>query len=187
MEQATVSLDDCVDAVLAAADAAGYERFALVGHSLGGVTVTETGFRHPDRVRTVVYLGALVPTRELSAAQLVVGADMPDGVMTRMPDEQSKALFANDLDDLQWASVAARLVDDAQALMNARVSGHPLACHLVYIGLSDDIPVPPALVDSMVAVLGPGLDRRTLEAGHMVMNSRPDALAAQLAEVVRTA
>jgi len=181
---ASVTLDDCVAAVLAAADEAGFARIALVGHSLGGVTITETGYRHPDRVRSVIYLGAIVPTTELSAARLVTGSDMPHGVMPRMPEDMAKALFGNDLDDTRWASVAARLVDDTSAIINATVSGHPLACHRVYIGLSHDIPVPPALVDAMVGVLGEDLDRRTLDTGHMIMNSQPALLAATLIDVV---
>ena len=184
---ASVTLDDCVAAVLAAADAAGFQRIALVGHSLGGVTITEAGYRHPERVRSVIYLGALVPTTELSAARLVTGSDMPQGVMVRMPEEMSKALFGNDLSEEQWASVAARLVDDTHAIINATVSGHPLACHRVYIGLSQDIPVPPALVNSMIGVLGTDVDRRSLEAGHMVMNSQPGLLAEMLAGLVRMA
>jgi len=182
---ASVTLDDCVAAVMAGANAAGFGQFALVGHSLGGVTITETGYRHPERVRSVIYLGALVPTQEVSAARLVTGADMPSGVMPRTPEEISKALFGNDLTDAQWASVAARLVDDTHSIINATVSGHPLDCHRVYIGLARDIPVPPALVDAMVGVLGPDLDRRTLDTGHMIMNSQPALLAAALAEVVR--
>jgi pimeloyl-ACP methyl ester carboxylesterase len=182
---ASVTLDDCVDTVIAAADANGWTTVAHVGHSLGGVTITETGFRHPDRVLSVVYLGALVPTPETTAARLVTGDDLPDGVMSRMPEEMTRHLFGNDLDDERWATVAARLVDDAQAIINARVSGLPLGAHRVYIGMTDDVPVPPALVDAMVPVLGPDLDRRTIEAGHMVMNSQPDTLAAVLAEVVR--
>jgi pimeloyl-ACP methyl ester carboxylesterase len=184
---ASVTLDDCVAAVLAAADAAGFRRIALVGHSLGGVTITEAGYRHPDRVRSVIYLGALVPTTDVSAARLVTGSDMPQGVMHRMPEERSKALFGNDLNEEQWASVAARLVDDTHAIINATVSGHPLACHRVYIGLTRDIPVPPALVDAMIGVLGPDVDRRSLEAGHMVMNSQPGLLAEMLAGLVRMA
>ena len=182
---ARVGLDDCVAAVLAVADQAGFARIALVGHSLGGITITQTAFLHPERVRSVIYLGALVPTPEVSAAHLTMGGDAPEGVMSRLPEETSRSLFGNDLDDEQWASVAARLVDDAYALMNARVSGLPLSSHRVYIGLTRDVPVPPALVDAMVGVLGPDLDRRTIDAGHMVMNSQPDVLAALLAELVR--
>ena len=172
--------------MLDAADAAGFQQFALVGHSLGGVTITETAYRHPERVRSVISLGALVPTQVISAARLVTGGDMPSGVMPRMPEEMSKALFATDLTDAQWASVAARLVDDSYATLNATVSGHPLDSHRAYIGLARDIPVPPALVDAMVGVLGPDLDRRTLDTGHMIMNSHPELLAAALAEVVQT-
>ena len=182
---ARVTLHDCVTAVLAAADAAGFQRIALVGHSLGGVTITEAGYRHPERVRSVIYLGALVPTPETSAARLVTGGDMPQGVMPRMPEDHAKALFGNDLNEEQWASVAARLVDDTHAIINATVSGLPLGCHRVYIGLSQDIPVPPTLVDAMVGVLGADLDRHTLDAGHMVMNSQPALLAEALTEVVR--
>ena len=39
---ATVTLDDAVATVLEEADAQGFDRFVLVGHSLGGVTITET-------------------------------------------------------------------------------------------------------------------------------------------------
>ena len=46
---ASVTLDDSVAAVLDDAERAGFERFVLVGHSLGGVTITETAVRHPER------------------------------------------------------------------------------------------------------------------------------------------
>lgn len=186
---ATVTLLDCVDTVIAAADAQGWARVALVGHSLGGVTITETAMRHPDRVRSLVYLAALVPTPERTAAHLMLGGqDAPDGVMARIPEERSRLLFGNDLDEAQWASVAARLVDDAQAIMNGRVSGVPLHVpHRAYVGCTDDVPVPPALVDAMIGDLGPDVERRTIEAGHMVMNSRPAALAEVLGDLVRLA
>lgn len=183
---ATVCLADCVAAVIAAADAAGFDRVSLVGHSLGGVTITETAVCHPERVASVVYLAALVPTPEITAAQRMLGEDAPPGVMTKMPEEVSKVLFGNDLDDAQWASVAARLVDDAQGIMNGRVRGLPLEAHLVYIDCTQDVPVPPALVATMLEPLGPGVVRRTIDAGHMVMNSQPATLASVLADVIRT-
>ena len=45
----SVTLDDCVDAVLESADRAGFARFVLIGHSLGGVVVTETARKNPVR------------------------------------------------------------------------------------------------------------------------------------------
>ncbi len=183
---ASVTIADCVAAVMRAADDAGFERVALVGHSLGGVTISETAMCHPDRVASVVYLAALVTTPETSAARLMLGQDSPPGVLARMPEERSKALFANDLDEEQWASVAARLVDDAQGIMNARVRGLPHHAHRVYIDCTHDVPVPSSLVTAMLENLGPDVVRRTIDAGHMVMNSQPETLAAVLAEVIRT-
>lgn len=58
---AAVTLADCVRAVIDSADAVGFDRFGLVGHSIGGVTITETAWRHPQRVAHLVYVGVLVP------------------------------------------------------------------------------------------------------------------------------
>jgi len=75
---ATVTLADCVGAVVRAADRAGFETFGLVGHSLGGVTITETAVQHPARVDRLIYVGATVPGPGASAAMTTVGADMPE-------------------------------------------------------------------------------------------------------------
>jgi hypothetical protein len=61
-----------------------------------------------------------------------------------------------------------------------------LHAHRVYIDCTDDVPVPPALVQAMLPTLGPDVERRTIECGHMVMNSQPKTLAAVLGEVIRT-
>jgi pimeloyl-ACP methyl ester carboxylesterase len=183
---ASVTLEDCVATVMEAADAQGWERVALVGHSMGGVTITEAAMCHPERVASVVYLAALVPTPERTAAQLMTGGDLPEGVMHRMPEELTRTMFGNDLDDERWATVAARLVDDAAGIINARVRGIPLHTHRVYVDCTDDVPVSPALVEAMLPLLGPDVERRTIECGHMVMNSQPDTLARVLADVVRT-
>lgn len=44
------SMDNMLDDVLAVADAAGLERFHMVGESLGGTTVLCTALRYPDRL-----------------------------------------------------------------------------------------------------------------------------------------
>jgi pimeloyl-ACP methyl ester carboxylesterase len=66
-------------AVIDSADQAGFEQFALVGHSLGGVTITETAWRHPERVAQLVYVGALAPAPGASASIAWWGVDMPAG------------------------------------------------------------------------------------------------------------
>ena len=181
----TVTLDDCVATVLREADAAGFERFTLVGHSMGGITISETAFRHPARVAALVYVGALVPGPGESAGTLMTGQDMvtPDGAMPVMDESISRALFGNDLDDEQWAHHVQGIVPDSTGIFNARLTGYPKDVPITYVGMTDDQPVPPALADQMVANLGPGVDRRTIDAGHTVMVSKPKELAAIVNEV----
>jgi len=67
---AAVTLDDCVQAVIGSADRAGLERFVLVGHSLGGVVITEVAWGHPDRVAALIYVGGMVPAPSSSASAM---------------------------------------------------------------------------------------------------------------------
>jgi pimeloyl-ACP methyl ester carboxylesterase len=182
---ATVTLDDCVAAVLDEADAAGFARFVLVGHSLGGVTITETAYRRPGRIAHLVYVGALVPPSGSNAAKVMTGGDLvtPDGILPLMEPDTARAFFGNDLTDEQWVTAAAGLVPDAVNLMNARVSGHPVQVPTVYVNMTEDVPVPPPLAEQMAASLGAGVERRTIAAGHSVMVSKPGELAAIVNEV----
>ena len=178
----TVTLDDCVAAVIEDADAAGFDRFALVGHSLGGVTITETGFRHADRVTHLVYVGALVPPPGASASTVMVGQDLEE--MAVMPEETARSMFGNDLDDEEWAEHFKGLVPDAVGIMNARLTGYPAGIPITYVGMTQDVPVPPAMAEQMVANLGPEVDVRTIDAGHTVMVSKPGELADIINEVL---
>jgi pimeloyl-ACP methyl ester carboxylesterase len=177
-----VTLSDCVDAVIEEADAAGYSGFALVGHSLGGVTITETAFLHPERVTHLVYVGALVPPPGSSASILMTGGDLEE--MTRMSEDQAQALFGNDLTDEQWAHHFQSIVPDAVGIMNAKLSGYPSGIPIAYVNMSEDVPVPPALAEQMAANLGSGVECSTIDAGHTVMVSQPQRLAAIINEFI---
>jgi pimeloyl-ACP methyl ester carboxylesterase len=170
-----VGLDDCVNAVIVEADAAGFRRPALVGHSLAGVTITETAYLYPERIARLVYIGALVPPLGSSASILMTGADM-EGTMD-IAEDRAKSLFGNDLTEEQWVKHAKSLVPDAIGIMNAHLSGYPVGIPITYVNMTRDVPVPPALADQMAANLGPDVQRRTIDAGHTVMVSQPKALA----------
>ncbi len=177
-----VTLADCVAAVIDEADAAGFSRFTLVGHSLGGVTITETGYLHPQRISHLVYVGALVPPPGSSASILMTGGQLES--MTPMAEETAMTLFGNDLTEEQWVHHIKGLVPDAVGIMNARLSGYPSGIPITYVNMSQDVPVPPALAEQMASNLGPGVERRTIDAGHTVMVSQPEQLAAIINEVV---
>ena len=56
-----ITLTTHVDDVAAAVDAAGFDRFVLVGHSYGGMVVTGVATRLGARIDALVYLDAFVP------------------------------------------------------------------------------------------------------------------------------
>src|SRR4051794_4413190 len=56
-----ISYAECAEAVLQDADDVGFHRFVLVGHSLGGLTISTVANVAPDRVGALVYLAALAP------------------------------------------------------------------------------------------------------------------------------
>jgi pimeloyl-ACP methyl ester carboxylesterase len=145
---------------------AGFEQFALAGHSLGGVTITETVWRHPERVAHLVFVGALVPAPGASASRAWWGIDMPSGKPVTVDGELARTLSGNDLSQEQWTELWSGFVPDADCLMNARLSGYP-----------DGVPID----------LGVPVEHRPLSAGHMVMVSKPRELAAIIDDVVRRA
>jgi pimeloyl-ACP methyl ester carboxylesterase len=172
-----VGLDDCVAAVLDEADSAGFARFALVGHSLGGATITETAYRHGERITHLVYIAAIVPPAGSNAARVMMGRDASGSEPLVVSDEFARTAFGNDLSEEQWTAHAASLVADAPGIMNGLISGLPSGIPVTYVNMLDDVPIPPALAEQMVANLGGPVERRTLHAGHTVMVSQPGALA----------
>jgi pimeloyl-ACP methyl ester carboxylesterase len=55
------SIEAMADWIAALVDAAGLERVALVGHSMGSLVALDTALRHPARVSKLVLAGAAVP------------------------------------------------------------------------------------------------------------------------------
>ena len=60
--------------MLADVDAAGYDRFVLVGHSMAGLTIPEVARRAPERVAHLVFLSCSVPPEGGSIVDILTGA-----------------------------------------------------------------------------------------------------------------
>ena len=178
-----VTLDDCVQVVVDSIDEAGFERPALVGHSLGAMTVTETAVRHPERVDRLIYIGGVVPAPGESASFAVNGADMPPGPVMAS-EERLRRYYGNDMSDEQWCEYWKGMVPDSAALLNSRLTGYPSGIPITYVSMTDDVGVPPALAEQMIANLGADVDHRVLSAGHIVMVTKPRELAAIINDVV---
>jgi pimeloyl-ACP methyl ester carboxylesterase len=111
------------------------------------------------------------------------GADCPEELVT-IEEKIAKAIFGNDLSNEQWTETWKGFVADAAGIMNARLSGYPDGVPITYVSLTEDVAVPLALAEQMIANLGDGVDHRVLSAGHMVMVSKPRELAELINDVV---
>ena len=171
-----VTLDDWVDAVLEDAERAGFDRFTLVGHSLGGVTITELAYRHPHRVAALVYVAGLVPGVGESAADLA-----PDRPRDQLlpPEEAIREYSGTGMDEESFVRLRDRLVPDAPGPYSQPISGHPTGIPRTYVAMESDKAVPPSACEQMAARLGPAVDYHVIEgAGHTVMQTHPQELAA---------
>jgi pimeloyl-ACP methyl ester carboxylesterase len=186
-----VTIARCVDAVIEDADAAGFGRFVLAGHSMGGLTITETANRLPERVASLVYVAALAPPPGTTVFELYFGAGAPaiddlTAVQPVMPPEQARAQFAADLDDAAFDRMYAQCVPEPIGLFAEGVGGYASGVAATYIRCTRDGAVSAELTTTMLGHLAP---ERVVEidADHDVMLSQPALLAGLLDETVRAA
>lgn len=177
-----VTFARCVQAVLEDADAAGFERFVAVGHSMGGFTLSRLMLDAPQRLVARMYVGALCPPPGVSAAQLYslepLGPDDdPAALRTPMPEELSRAMFGNDMTDEQWAIARTALCKEPTFMFHDTIPSYPGGVPTMYVSMTDDVPVPPAMAEQMIEQLRPDVETVTLTAGHNVMLSQPETLA----------
>jgi pimeloyl-ACP methyl ester carboxylesterase len=201
-----LTVADFADAVLAAIDERGWPRVVLAGHSLGGLTIAEVARRAPGRVAHLVFVSAAAPpeggavvdtlppeigdmARDAIAHAL---AQRSTGGAAGLPEEMQRTMFCNDLDEAQTRFVLDHCGTEVLGVVGENVSraGIPPELPKTFVKLGRDRSLPPGNQDQLVANLraSPGgpVDVVEIDAGHMVMISRPDALAAVL-EPLRSA
>ena len=204
-ELRTLTIDDFARSVLQDVDAAGFDRFVLVGHSMGGLTISEVARRVPDRVEHLVYVSCMVPPEGASAIE-ALSEDLQD--MTRqgieearrggenpiggLDEETTRLMFCNDMDEEQARFVLDRTGTEAAVVLAEPVTraGIPPELPKTFVKLLQDQSLPPgrqdALVDNLRASPGGNVDVVTIDAGHDVMISRPKELADVLNRIART-
>jgi pimeloyl-ACP methyl ester carboxylesterase len=199
-ELLTVGLDDFASSVIADVDAAGLDRFVLVGHSMGGLTVPEITRRIPERVQHLVFVSCLLPPEGGStvdalpeehrdAVRHAVAAAMagdPGAVMGQFDEATTRRMFCNDMDDEQSAFVVSHTGLEAPRAFADPVTrvGIPPDLPKTYVRLARDQALSPDDQDRQIDALraSPGGDLRIVEldTGHDVMISAPEQLATVL-------
>jgi pimeloyl-ACP methyl ester carboxylesterase len=180
-----IHVAEWAEAVLAAADVAGFERFVLVGHSLGGLTICETGRRAPARVAHLMFVSAMVPPE----GKTVLDALPPEIIALTaagMTEATVVEMFCSDLDAAQTRFVLDHVGSEVMNPMVDPVTRAGMSAEIpkTYVRLTQDHALPPAAQDASIAALrevpGGTVHVVELDSGHSAMISHPADLAAIL-------
>jgi pimeloyl-ACP methyl ester carboxylesterase len=191
VQNPTVSLEDDV-AVTRRAIAARKGPVLLVGHSYGGVVITEAG--NDPQVKGLVYVAAFVPDKGESVASLIkdppAGAPVPpilppqDGFLF-LDREKFAAAFAADLDPAQAKFMAASQVPWGLAAAGGVVTEPAWRTRPSwYLVASDDHMIPPPAQRQMAHRAGAATSEAA--GSHAVYVSRPEAVVAVIEQAART-
>ncbi len=191
-DSATVTLQDYVDRVVAVIDDIDGD-VMLVGHSFGGVVVSQVAEARPERLRGLIYVCAfLLPdgqsfesatagTKSEALTALVWSDD--GGSVTLSPGLVHSAV-AHDVPSEAFETIRPLLVAEPSAplmtpvqLTDARWGSVPR----FYVEASLDRALPLTAQQAMAAAAGV-VDRARLEASHTPMASLPSELAAALVD-----
>lgn len=184
------SVQAMADWVLALMDAAGVERAALVGHSMGSLIALDAAGRAPERTTRIALLGSAFPMR------------VSDALLGAARDDESRAFeminlwshsgishrpgnpgpgFSVFIENLRLMERQPKgvLFNDFNAC-NAYADGveraRAVACPALFVVGARDMMTPPKAARALAAEIR---DARTVEiprCGHSMMAERPDAV-----------
>jgi pimeloyl-ACP methyl ester carboxylesterase len=187
-----VTLDLYAERVVQALEALG-EPAILVGHSMGGVSITATAERAPERFARLVYLCAYLPRDGESLLGLAATVDpadsaietifSQDGISVTVGEASLKPAFYGDCSEADVGFARARLrplpVQPASAPVRTTAQRFGRIPR-VYIECTEDRAIPLAHQRAMAAASAP-IEVHTLATSHSPFFSAPEALADILA------
>jgi len=167
----------------------------LLGHSMGGISITEAAERAPERIAKLVYLCAFLPRDGESLLGLAAENDpastvmetifSEDGLSVTVGDATIRPAFYGDCSDEDVAFAKARL--RPLAVQPAAAPVHATAARFgrvprVYIECTEDRAIPIDRQRAMAAA-SPPTEVFTMNTSHSPFFSAPDALADILARL----
>jgi pimeloyl-ACP methyl ester carboxylesterase len=162
-------------------------RALLVGHSYGGVVITEAG--NAPNVSGLVYVAAFVPDAGESVSSMLEGGAPPpvqpsvDGYLFFDANIFPQA-FAQDLPPAQAAFLAAAQIPPAAAAFEAKVSQPAWKTHSSwYVLTTEDRIIPPPAQRKMARRASASIIE--VPASHAVYISQPEAVAEAIDQAAR--
>lgn len=187
----TVSMTDYVDACIGALVDDTY----LVGHSLGGLTITLAAARAPDKMKCLVYLCAFVPPPGLAFADIRKGAVTPELQDIVTVDRQrglsivdgnrAGPVFYHDCSPADVAFACKRLSPQPTGLLGEVLEFTAPATPRHYIRCMEDRTIHPSYQRAISADWPEG-SVHEIQSGHSPFFSHPDTLAKILGGIAGT-
>jgi pimeloyl-ACP methyl ester carboxylesterase len=187
--QAT-TMDDIIAELTTDLESAGAEQVVLVGHSQAGTLLPKLTAARPELFRRLVYLSCAAPLPGQNIVQMMgtqIRGSNKDAVGWPFDPEESREmreryrlLFCNDMDAASASNFLARLEQDAWPDSTYAESewryDHLDAIQSTYVICLEDQVFPAEWQETFAARLKVR-QRVRIDAGHQVMNTRPQALA----------
>ncbi len=191
-----VSLEMCGSAICEAAQVMG-GNVLLVGHSLGGVSISVAASLRPDLFAGLIYLTAYVPREGMTVLDIRdLIPDHPltpaiersaDGLSVRFRDGMLEELFYHDCSAAQIDRARAHLCDQPVRPQREPVhlSDGFAALRKDYILCSEDRAIPPVL-QRMMCDGWPVAQIHEIASGHSPFLSHPDQLAGMIDQIAKS-
>jgi pimeloyl-ACP methyl ester carboxylesterase len=172
----------------------GQGRTILVGHSLGGIAISQAADYAPHRIAALVYLSAVLPRDGVSAVDLTRGGDAaadeerlkmlpsPDGQCITLDPAETRTFLYGDTSEEWFARALSRMVPQPLEVMRTPLrlsAGRFGAVPRVYIECLRDRVLPLLLQRSMQAST-PCQSVFRIDTDHSPFYSAPEALVAHL-------
>ena len=184
------SVEAMADWIVALLDAAGVQKAALVGHSMGSLIALECASRHPSRVEKVALVGTAFPMKVSDELLTATRDDEP--LAQDMVNIWSHSAYAHypsnpgpgfwvmgenlRLMQRQKPGVMHKDFAACNSYANGVTAAEALACPALLVMGRKDIMTPPRATKEIVASLK---NARTVEiagSGHAIVSEKPDEL-----------
>lgn len=174
---ATITLQDYIDCVVEVLDSQ-VEPVILVGHSMGGMVISQVAEHRPNKIKNLVYLCAFLLK---DGESMHTGETKPPEPFS-MTDKNLKGLFYEDCtdEDFQWAK--SLLVPQPQAPVFTPIhisDKHYGRVPRIYITCLRDQAIPPSYQKQMYTQM-PCEQIITMNTSHSPFLSAPEELARNL-------